>query len=335
MNSSTPLRFGVLGAARITTDVLIDPARSGVAVMVAAVAARDPARAAAYAHAHGIPVVHRDYAALIADEAIDAVYVPLPNSLHAEWTIRALGAGKHVLCEKPIASNAAEAEAIAVAARETGLVVAEAFHYRHHPLARRIEAIVRAGLLGDIERIEGRFDVGIPSDDPVRWSWELSGGATMDLGCYPLQMIRWLGGGEPAVLSAQAVIGPRGVDASMVATLRLPNGGGAAMRCSMVGDLERRATLLVRGSRGELEVDEPVAPQFGHRLRLTVDGVTEYETVAGDSTYVCQLRDFVSAVRSGTSMPVDADDAVANMRLIDAVYIAAGMQPRGGGALAR
>ncbi len=274
VNAPTPLRFGVLGAARITSPALIEPARGEVHAVIAAIAARDRARAAILGQDHGIPRVHDGYAELLADTSIEAIYIALPNNLHAEWTLGALRAGKHVLCEKPIASNAEEAAVVANVARETGLVLAEAFHYRHHPLAHRVEALLRDGALGTIERVEGRYDVAIPPDDPVCWSWALSGGATMDLGCYPLQMIRWLGG-DPVVIDAEAVTGPLGIDVSMVARLRLPNGGSAEMRCAIGGEITTLSTLAVRGSRrGSVRTQGSQTAAFltvvpGHHAALT------------------------------------------------------------------
>ena len=147
-HSGTPLRFGILGAARIAPMALIQPARRVAEAQVVAVAARDGAKARAFATKHGIPRVHDSYDALLADPEIDAIYNPLPNGLHCEWTIRALRAGKHVLCEKPIASNAAEAQQMAEAARETGRVLVEAFHWRYHPLAKRVKELLASGAIG-------------------------------------------------------------------------------------------------------------------------------------------------------------------------------------------
>ena len=189
MNSPT-IRIGILGAARIAPQALIRPARSQANVEIVAVAARDRDRAAAFAGKHGIPRVHDSYEALLADPEIDAVYNPLPNSLHAEWTIRALQAGKHVLCEKPMAANADEAAEMAKVADETGLVLFEAFHYRYHPLALRAKAIIDAGEIGALRHIDAQFCTLMLRPNDIRLRYDLGGGALMDLGCYTINMIR-------------------------------------------------------------------------------------------------------------------------------------------------
>ena len=202
MKTNGPLRIGILGAAKVVPYALALPARKVPEVQVTAIAARDPKRARRFAALWRIPRVHQTYEALLADPEIDAVYIPLPNGLHAEWTIRALRAGKHVLCEKPFCANAAEAEEMARVAQETGLVLSEAFAYRHHPLAARMRKIVQSGELGRIQHIEARFQFMLMNPFNVRWRYELAGGALMDAGCYPLNMVRFLMGEEPRVLSA-------------------------------------------------------------------------------------------------------------------------------------
>jgi predicted dehydrogenase len=171
---------------------LTNPAKSVPEAQILAIAARDPKRAHALAKKHHIPRVHPTYRSLLADDDIDAIYNPLPNSLHAEWTIRALKAGKHVLCEKPLASNAAEAEEMAKVAAETGLVLSEAFAYRYHPLTTRIKQILAGGQLGQIKQMEAEFSFLLPSPNNIRFNYELAGGALMDCGCYPVSLLRYL-----------------------------------------------------------------------------------------------------------------------------------------------
>ena len=199
MSAPAPLRIGILGAARIAPMALIRPARSVPEVRVAAVAARDATRARAFADKHGVPKVHAGYDALIADPELDAIYNPLPNSLHCEWTLRALRAGKHVLCEKPIASNAAEAERMAQAAERErprarrGLPLAL-------PPARRAHARDRAfGRLGDVRRVEASMCIPLPLPGDIRYRFDLGGGATMDTGCYAINLVRCLAEAEPSV----------------------------------------------------------------------------------------------------------------------------------------
>ena len=198
------VRIGILGAARIAPGGMIKPARNNPEAEVRAVAARDRSRAEAFASKHGIPTVHDSYAALLADPEIDAIYNPLPNGLHAEWTIAALEAGKHVLCEKPFTANATEAEAVAAVAARTGLVVMEAFHYRYHPLAQRMREIVESGELGTIRRVETALCFPLPKFSDIRYQYDLAGGATMDVGSYTVHLARLLGCEEPEVRSARS-----------------------------------------------------------------------------------------------------------------------------------
>ena len=330
------LRVGTLGAARITPAALIKPAREVPEVVVTAVAARDLARARQFATRHGISVVHDSYAALIADPGIDAIYNPLPNSLHCEWTIRALRAGKHVLCEKPIASNAGEAERLAAAARESGRVLVEAFHWRYHPLAERMRAILQSGEIGGVRHLEAWLCFPMLSPGDIRWRLDLAGGALMDAGCYPVSMVRHLAkatdpAGEPEVVRARSWLRRPEVDRRTEAELRFADGRTGKIGCSMLSQTLLWTSIWVRGDAGEMRVANPIAPQFWHRLRVRSSGGSRSERVAGEATYTHQLRAFVDAVRRGAPVPTGPDDAIANMRVVDAIYRAAGLHPRGGG----
>lgn len=324
-----PLRIGALGAARITPRALCDPAREVADVEVTAVAARDPERARAFAEEHGIPRVLGSYSELVHSPEIDAVYNALPISHHCEWSIRALEAGKHVLCEKAFALNASEAERMAEAAHAAGRALVEAFHYRYHPLMERVLEIVRAGELGTIEHLEGRFLAQIPNQDDIRFNYATGGGSTMDLGCYPIHMVRHTSGEEPEVVSAEAVVGPDRVDVAMEAELRFPSGASGRVSSSMQSDGPLVADLRVRGADGELHVRNPLAPHFGHKLRVKGSAGEREETVEGGTTYLHQLQAFASHVRTGAAVPTGPEDAIANMKVIDAVYRAAGLPPRG------
>src|SRR5947209_5075309 len=178
------LRIGCLGAARIAPAALSKPARGDDEVEATAVAARDASRARAFAAKHGVPVVHDSYEALLADPDVDAIYNPLPNGLHGLWTLRALEAGKHVLCEKPFTANAAEAVLVADAAKASGLMVMEAFHWRYHPMAARMLEVIASGDLGDVRRVEAALCFPLPLFNDIRYQLDLAGGALMDAGCY-------------------------------------------------------------------------------------------------------------------------------------------------------
>jgi predicted dehydrogenase len=325
----SPVRIGVLGAARIVPVALVSPARTIEGASVMAIAARDARRAEAFAKRHRIPRVLASYEALVADPDLDAVYVPLPNALHCEWTIRALDAGKHVLCEKPIASNAVEAEAMAAAARRSGRVLMEAFHWRYHPLAERMIRIVANGTLGRVQHIETSMCVPMLLPGNIRWDYALSGGATMDTGCYAIHMMRHLAGAEPRVLRAEARLSSPEVDRWMRAEVAFEDGRTGTLRCSLFSSTLLDISARVVGDAGEMRVFNPVAPQFYHRLTVRTSQGKRSERVPGGTSYAHQLRAFVRAVTGGEPPITSADDAVANMRVIDHVYEAAGLPRRG------
>jgi len=307
------------------------------------VASRDRRDAEAFAAEHDIPLVHDSYAALLADPDIDAVYNPLPNSLHAEWTLRAIEAGKHVLCEKPFASNAAEAEQVAAAARESGLVVMEAMHYRYHPVI---------SMIGDrLRQISGRSgagirhlqcDVSFPLDGlgDIRYVYGLGGGATMDAGCYGLDLLRLLGPGEPEVVSALAAEQVPDVDRAMSAYLRYPGGATGWLNLSFTQGGKFRADVHVAADHGQLRMQNFIHPHSRFRLTVRHGGHNDVASSSPDATggttqvtegttYLHQLRAFAAAVQRGESFPTTPEQAVATMRLIDDVYRAAGLPPRG------
>lgn len=327
----TPLTIGILGAGRIAPFAVIRPARDVEGVEVVAVAARDGDRAAAYAKKHGIPASYGGYDALIEDPAIGAIYNPLPNSHHARWTIRALEAGKHVLCEKPIAANADEARAMADAARRAGRVLMEAFHWRYHPLAARMIDTIRGGAIGEITRVEA--DMCVPFLDPwdIRYDLALAGGAMMDVGGYAVSLVRHLSGMEPEVVSSQVKLRRPEVDRAAEAELRFPNGATGRLRASLLSWRLLSIRARVVGTEGEVSAFNPIGPHVVyHRLTVrTKDGVAR-ERVPGEPTYTCQLRAFLAAVREGAPIPTDGEDGVKNMAVIDAVYRAAGLAPRVG-----
>jgi predicted dehydrogenase len=323
------VRIGILGAARIAPAAIIKPARNNAEAVVTAVAARDRSRADEFASKHGIPNVHDSYAALLADPAIDAIYNPLPNGLHAEWTIAALDAGKHVLCEKPFTANAREAEDVAAVATRAGLVVMEAFHYRYHPLARRMREIVESGELGEIRRVESALCFPLPKFSDIRYQYDLAGGATMDVGTYTVHTARLLGLEEPEVVSAQAKLRTPDVDRAMRAELRFPSGHTGRITCSMWSTWFIQTTARVTGARGEMRVINPTAPQLWHHMRVKSDGASRTEKFPRRPTYEYQLDAFCAAVLRGEPTLTPPADSIANMRVLDAIYVAAGMTPRG------
>ena len=327
-NEPAPLRIGILGAASIAPSALIKPAGANREVVVAAVAARDGARAQAFATKHGVARVYDSYEKLIADPDVDAVYNPLPNSLHGRWTRAALAAGKHVLCEKPFTANAAEAREVADLAATSDRVVMEAFHYRYHPLALRIEQIIASGELGQLEGVEAAMCFPLPKFSDIRYNYSLGGGATMDAGCYAVHMARTFGGGTPEVVSAQAKLRDRQVDRAMTAELRFPGGHTGRVRCSMWSSDLLQFSARVVGDCGELRVLNPVAPQVFHRLSVRSADGKRVERFSRRASYAYQLDAFAAAVLRGQPVKTTPEDAVANMTVIDAIYRAAGLPLR-------
>ena len=323
------LRIGTLGAARITPLALLRPARIVREVEVLAVAARDAARARRFAARHGIARVHSSYEELIADPELDAIYNPLPNGLHCEWTIRALEAGKHVLCEKPLASNADEARRMVEAAERAGRVLVEAFHWRYHPLAERMRSVVASGVLGRVRHVEASLCIPLPIFSDIRYRFDLAGGATMDAGCYPVSIVRHLADAEPEVVSATARLASPDVDRFMRAELRFPDGSSGRITCSLFSTTLLRVEARVLGDAGDMHVLNPIAPQFYHRLRVSTQAGRMLERVSGEATYTHQLRAFARAVQQGEKVPTDGAHGVANMTVIDAIYRKAGMRLRG------
>ena len=325
-----PLRIGILGAARIADEGIVDPARA-LGHRVVAVAARDRSRAEAFARSRGVEKVHDTYTELIEDPEVDVVYNALVNSLHARWNIAALRAGKQVLSEKPFASNAAEAAAVRDVAREsTGLIV-EGFHYLHHPVNQRLGELVTSGELGGIEKVEIELSTPGPPEEDPRWSLELSGGATMDLGCYVLhaarQVGRWIGG-EPSVVSAEAVLKEQDVDAAVRAELAFPTGATGSLRWDMNAG-RRVMTWTVTGSAGSATSPAFAVPHQDNRLLVSRDGQPSEEMLGDATSYTYQLAALAETLRAGAPFVIDVDDSVANAELIDAVYRAAELPMRG------
>lgn len=327
-----PLRLGILGAARITDLAIIKPSKV-TGTRLVAVAARDPARATAFAEAHGIGRVHESYLDVINDPEVEAVYNPLANSLHARWNKAAIAAGKHVFTEKPSASNATEAEEVAAQVNGTDRQFFEGFHYLWHPLVARLHAILAGGELGELRHVETVMDMPAPDSTDPRWSLELGGGALMDLGCYSLHSMRVLApfvGGEPALVSATGGErqGHPGVDEWVTAELQFPNGVTGTAGCNMASDHHQMSHRLI-GSAGEAVITDFVNPHNDDRLIVTTKDGTRTEHLGKRSSYTYQLEAFTAAIRTGVPARTDAADAVKTMRLIDTCYEALGMPPRG------
>jgi predicted dehydrogenase len=326
-----PLRIGVLGAARIAEEAIVGPAQA-LGHRLVAVAARDRRRADAFADRYGVERVLDGYADVVADPEVELVYNPLPNALHGPWNLEAVRVGKPVLSEKPFASCGAEAEQVRDAGREAGVPLLEGFHYLYHPLMRRLEELLEGGELGELREVESALVMPAPDEEDPRWSFELAGGAMMDLGCYALHFARQLGSwasGGPRVVEAAAVArdGRPSVDQRLSARLEYPSGVTARIHCDMAAT-HRSFTWRVRGSRGEASAANFVKPQADDRLTVVDAAGQRVEHVGTRSSYEFQLEAVAAHLRHGAPLRIDSDDAVQQMRLVDDCYSAAGLPLR-------
>ncbi|MBN1678676.1 MAG: Gfo/Idh/MocA family oxidoreductase [Anaerolineae bacterium] len=322
---SDKIRWGILSTSNHAATSVIPAIRASADGEAAAVASRDGARAQLYAREHGILKSYGDYEALLADPDIDVIYNPLPNHLHKTWSIRAAQAGKHVLCEKPIALNAAEAEEMVRAFRDAGRKLAETFQWRHHPQAQRVRELVRQGTIGDVRLINASFSFPLDRPHDVRWEPKMGGGALYDVGCYPVSLVRYMLGQEPLTVTAHAHWGASGVDDLMVGALVFPAGVMASIDCSFVLTLRRLYEVV--GTTGALVVNRDYslkADTPGEIMHYGPDRklLHTYRTAAVDS-YQLMVQDFNRAVIENTDPVFLPEDAVANMRVLDALYKAA------------
>ena len=322
------MRIGCLGAARIAPIALIHPAKVRGGAVLQAIAARDPARAEAFAAEHGFKRAARSYDELIAADDVELVYNALPIHLHASWSIKALEAGKHVLCEKPFAMNADEAEAVLAAAQASGKRVIEAFHYRYHPAFRQLLAWIAAGEIGKVTAVDARFNAGIPDHDgtEIRHLPETGGGAFMDLGCYPLSWTLSILGADPASVTAAATLTPRGVDKSIAAELAFGAGAVAKLSADMALGQRFAASLTITGETGVISFLNPLAPQMGARLTLEAGGRAESAPISRISTYAYQLDAVLSALETGEPLPTEGEAILRQQRALDRIYEAAGLR---------
>jgi len=316
---ASELRWGILSTASIG-GALVRAIGLHEGSRVHAVASRQRGRADEWAKEHGIPRAFGSYEEMLESGEIDAVYNPLPNSMHREWTIKALEAGLPVLCEKPFTVNAAEARGVAAVAKRIGLPVAEAFMYRFHPVYDRILALIAAGAIGEVVGIRSAFSFTLDDRTSIPWSAALAGGALMDVGCYCVNLARLVTGCEPC--RAAAVERRDGVDGTFVGVLEFPDGALATFECSM--EREGREFAQIEGSRGTIELATPwfrgdEQPAF----TLRRDGQEERVVTSSAYSYRLEVTDFVEAVRTGRTPRWPVEDAIANMAAIDALFRAA------------
>jgi D-xylose 1-dehydrogenase (NADP+, D-xylono-1,5-lactone-forming) len=311
------MRLGLLSTARIN-ELLVAGARQARDVEVVAIGSRQRERAEAQAQGLGVPRAHGSYEELLADPDVEAVYIALPNSMHVEWSLRALAAGRHVLCEKPLSRHPEDVERAFDAAEQAGLVLAEAFMWRHHPQAQRLVELL--GEIGRLRLIRASFSFLLENPADVRLSAALEGGALMDVGCYCLSAARLLAG-EPLALSAHQVRGGDGVDVRLSALLRFPGDVLASIDCGL--DVAARDELEVSGSHGVLWLDDPWhARSPAIELRRAGQAVERIE-VQARNPYACELEDFADAVAGRREPRYGRADAVAQARAIAELYASA------------
>jgi D-xylose 1-dehydrogenase (NADP+, D-xylono-1,5-lactone-forming) len=307
------LRWGLLSTANISDALL----QSGHGEFVA-VASRSADRAEAYARERGISRAHGSYEDLLADPEVDAVYVPLPNSMHVEWSIRALEAGKHVLCEKPMSRHPEDVERAFDVAEREGLVLMEAFMWRHHPQLERARELIAEGTIGALKVIRAAFSFSGRTTGDIRLQRALEGGGLMDVGCYCISGCRAVAGAEPERAYGEQVLGGDGVDVAFAATLRFPGDVLAAFDCGM--SYVPRDELEAVGDEGSLFLDDP---WHGREAVIEVrrpDRSTERVEVGRANSYALELQNFEAAVRGETPALLGRDDAVAQARVIAALY---------------
>lgn len=326
-----PLRIGVLGAARINAWAIAAPAHLTGHRLVA-IAARDPLRARSFADEHQVERVLDSYEEVIADPEVDVIYNPLPNGLHGAWNLRAIAAGKAVLCEKPSASNGEQARRVRDAARAAGVPFMEAFHYRYHPVMLRMMELASSGELGDLVSVEAKMSYPMTDRTDPRWNLQLAGGVTMDVACYAIHAHRTLGkyaGGEPRIMSAtmrQEADVP-GIDSSVDVELEYPNGTSGRFAATYLEE-EMYFHLRVTGSRGHALAHNFCSSGFDDRITVTRNGIAHVERLGSRTSYTYQLEAFADFVRLGIPVPTDADDAVKQADFIDRCYAAAGLPLR-------
>ncbi len=323
------ITIGIMGAARVAPMAIVEPAARRGDVRVAAIAAKRAGSAAAFAAEHGIPVAYDSYEALIGDPGIDVIYNALTPHLHAELSIAALEAGKHVLCEKPFAMDAKEARRMVEAGERAGRRIIEAFHDRHHPVFLHLEDLVASGRLGRLTSLKAVFNNTIPPvEGDFRRAAGMGGGVLREFGCYPVHWCRSLLREEPEVVSAEATLTEDGVDEDATALLRFPSGVLAEIEARMSPGWTMHARFRIVGDRGSVEAVNSLLPHRGHSIVERIDGGLREHTLAGGTTFDYQLAMLVEAVTSGRPVPTEGADPVGNMATIDAIYAAAGIGRR-------
>ena len=323
------VHFGILGAARIADAALIRPCRLVAGAGVHGITSRDAGKLTQFANQNNIEV-YPDYESLIRSSSIDAIYIPLINSRHCEWTVKALRAGKHVLCEKPIASNLAETREMVEAASVANRVLFEGMHYREHPLMSRVKALVSK--MKNVSRIDANFCLPLLNPGNHRFDYECSGGALMDLGCYCINAIRFVADcagftDEPTVTGVDARCRNTNIDRLMFATMQFNEGLTAGFQCSLFSRHLYASSLSVTSEDGSLKVYNPFLPHRYNFIKGRIGKTRFSETIRAGSTYTHQLQSFLDCIDG--KRDTNLVDSIATMKLIDDIYQLAGLPVRG------
>ena len=327
---ASEIQWGVLGNATIARKCVIGAIQKSRNGSLRALASRSPETAREVVRQHGIPKLYGNYQALLDDPVVTAVYIPLPNHLHRPWAQKALTAGKHVLCEKPIACNTQEAEAMAAAARKADRLLMEAFMYRFHPRSRRIKAMVDQGEIGRPRLIRAAFSYHMAADilqsgDNARLQPDMGGGALLDVGCYGISVARWLMNAEPTSVQAQASYHPSGVDWHLIGSLYFGPRRMAVVEASFIAALQQ--TYSVVGDRGAIDLPHdafiPWEKDALFVLRGRDDETGTRQTIAGVDEYRLMVEHFADAVLGRSTLAYPPEESIANMRVLDALSRAA------------
>jgi predicted dehydrogenase len=310
---SKQLNWGLLSTARINR-ALIPPINASKRHRLLAVGSRSQESADAYAREWKIPRAHGSYEALLNDPEVDVIYNPLPNHMHAEWSIKAMRAGKHVLCEKPFALTLDEVDAMVAASKETGKVLAEAFMYRHHPQTLKVKEIVESGQLGRIQVIKGEFSFRLDDEKDYRNFKAMGGGSLWDVGCYPISYTRLLMGTEPAEVFGWQVLGPGGSDVVFTGQMRFENGALAQFDSSFTTPY--RVGMEVIGTEASLLIPQPFKPETKTELELHRGQKLEKIKVRGEPLYQGEVEDMYEAIVNGKPQRMSLQDTRGNIATI-------------------
>jgi xylose dehydrogenase (NAD/NADP) len=317
MANPVRLRWGLLGTARINQAVF-GPIRSSKNSQLMAVASRSRDKAAQYADSWEIPHFHASYEALLADPEIDVIYNSLPNGFHAEWSIKAMQMGKHVLCEKPLTTSTLDIDAVKEAAMKTGMVIAEAFMYRHHPQTLRVKELIDNGEVGYLQFIRGSFCYISTRLNNPRFDLQLGGGSLWDVGCYPISYARYLTGKEPNEVYGSQVSGPTGIDLLYAGQLYFPGGVISQFECSFI--TPSKSWIEITGNKGRITIPEPYKPGKRTKILLERDGQTQNIWIKGIELYRGEIEDLENAILERKSTRISLDDSRGNIATIEALY---------------